>query len=202
MHIICSDLEGVFIPEIWINVAERTGIEALRLTTRDIPNYDELMQHRLKVMAENGLKLKDVTDAINGMEPLPGALDFVRWIRERTQLIVVSDTFLQFADPLMKKLERPTLFCHELEIAPDGSIANYKLRQPEAKRKTVLALKSLRYTVLAFGDSYNDTGMLEEADFGFFFRPPAKVIQDFPQFPVTEDYEALKEHIRKSLNLK
>lgn len=199
MHLICSDLEGVFIPEIWINVAERTGIEALRLTTRDIPNYDELMQHRLKVMAEHGLKLKDVADAISRMEPMPGALDFVRWIRERTQLIVVSDTFLQFAAPLMEKLEHPTLLCHELDIAPDGTIAHYRLRQPDAKRKTVLAFKSLLYTVLAFGDSYNDIGMLEEADFGFFFRPPENVVKEFPQYPVTTDYEALKEHIRASL---
>lgn len=201
MHLICSDLEGVFIPEIWINVAERTGIEALRLTTRNIPNYDELMQYRLKTMAEHGLKLKDVTDAIATMDPMPGALEFVRWIRKRTQLIVVSDTFLQFADPLMEKLERPTLFCHELEIGTDGSIANYKLRQPEAKRKTVLALKSLNYTVLAFGDSYNDIGMLEEADFGFFFRPPENVVKEFPQYPVTTDYEALKEYIKTSFKL-
>ncbi|TYT75942.1 bifunctional phosphoserine phosphatase/homoserine phosphotransferase ThrH [Desulfobotulus mexicanus] len=201
MHIICSDLEGVFIPEIWINVAERTGIEELRLTTRDISDYDELMTHRLKVLDTHGLKLQDIQEVIATMEPLPGAADFVHWLREKSQLIVVSDTFLQFAAPLMAKLNQPTLFCHELEVAADGQITAYKLRQKDAKSKTVRALKSLDYTVLAFGDSYNDTGMLKEADFGFFFQPPDNVVADFPQFPVTRDYETLKDHIRKSLGI-
>ncbi|MCW7753621.1 bifunctional phosphoserine phosphatase/homoserine phosphotransferase ThrH [Desulfobotulus sp. H1] len=201
MHIICSDLEGVFIPEIWINVAERTGISELRLTTRDISDYDELMTHRLKVLDAHGLKLQDIQAVIATMEPLPGAFEFVRWLREQSQLIVVSDTFLQFAAPLMEKLNRPTLFCHELEVAADGRITAYKLRQKDAKRKTVNALKSLDYTVLAFGDSYNDTGMLEASDFGFFFQPPDNVIKDFPQFPVTRDYETLKDFIRQSLKL-
>jgi phosphoserine/homoserine phosphotransferase len=201
MHIICSDLEGVFIPEIWINVAERTGIEELRLTTRDISDYDQLMTHRLKVLDAHGLKLQDIQAVIATMEPLPGAADFVGWLREKSQLIVVSDTFLQFAAPLMAKLNQPTLFCHELEVAADGQITNYRLRQKDAKRKTVHALKSLDYTVLAFGDSYNDVGMLEAADFGFFFQPPDNVVADYPQFPVTRDYETLKNHIRASLGV-
>jgi phosphoserine/homoserine phosphotransferase len=200
MEIICSDLEGVFVPEIWINVAEKTGIEALRLTTRDIPDYDVLMTRRLAILKEHGLKLKDIADVIATIDPLEGAVTFLDWIRATTQIIIVSDTFVEFAGPLMKKLGMPTLFCHSLSIAPDGSVAGYRLRQADAKRKTVVALKSLNYRVIAFGDSYNDTAMLKEADAGMLFRPPKNVIQEFPQFPVTQDYDALKTLIIEALN--
>ncbi len=193
MNIICSDLEGVFIPEIWINVAERTGIDDLRLTTRDISDYDVLMRKRLSIMSANGLKLKDITDVIATIDPLPGARDFLDWLREKTQVVVVSDTFLEFATPLMEKLGRPTLLCHGLTIDDNGAIADYNLRQDDGKRKVVQAFKGLNYEVLAMGDSYNDIAMLKEAHKGILFRPPQNVIDEFPQFPVTTTYEELKE---------
>jgi phosphoserine/homoserine phosphotransferase len=199
MNIICSDLEGVFVPEIWINVARKTGIEDLKLTTRDIPDYDVLMKRRLSILDDKGLKLKDITDVIATIDPLPGAREFMDWMRSVTQLIVVSDTFLQFAGPLMKKLGMPTLFCHELLIDDAGRVAGYQLRQPDAKRKTVLGLKNMNYKVIAFGDSYNDVNMLKEADRGFLFCPPQNVIDEFPQFPVTTDYEQLKAHIENAM---
>lgn len=202
MDIICSDLEGVFIPEIWINVAKKTGIEELKLTTRDISDYNVLMQKRLSILKENGLKLKDITDVIATMEPLPGARVFVDWLRSVSQLIVVSDTFLQFAGPLMEKLGMPTLFCHDLTIAGDGSVTGYNLRQEDAKRKTVLGLKSMNYRIIAFGDSYNDINMLKEADDAMLFCPPDNVIEEFPQFPVTRTYDELKILIEKALNKK
>lgn len=199
MEIICSDLEGVFVPEIWINVAKKTGIEELKLTTRDIPDYDVLMKRRLKILDERGLKLSDITDVIATMDPLPGAKEFMDWLRSVSQLIVVSDTFLEFAGPLMKKLGMPTLFCHNLEIDDRGFVRGYTLRQPDAKRKTVQALKGLNYRVVAFGDSYNDVNMLKEADKGFLFCPPQNVIDEFPQFPVTLEYDDLKLKIEKAL---
>lgn len=199
MEIICSDLEGVFVPEIWINVAKKTGIEELKLTTRDIPDYDVLMKRRLKILDERGLALKDITDVIATMDPMPGAIEFMDWLRSVSQLIVVSDTFLQFAGPLMKKLGMPTLFCHSLDIDDKGFIRGYSLRQPDAKRHTVLALKGLNYKVIAFGDSYNDVNMLKEADTGILFCPPQNVIDEFPQFPVTLNYDDLKIRIEKSL---
>jgi len=192
MHIICSDLEGVFVPEVWINVAEKTGIEALRRTTRDEPDYDKLMHYRMKILDEHGLKLNDIQEVIAQIRPLPGALDFIAWIKERTQLIVVSDTFIQFADPLMRQLGRPTLFCHTLIMDETNRITGYRLRQKDPKRKTVEALQSLTYQVIAMGDSYNDTSMLQQADVGILFRPPQNVIDDFPQFPLALDYESLK----------
>ncbi len=198
MHIICSDLEGVFTPEIWINVAKKTGIEELKLTTRDEPDYDVLMKRRLKILDENKLKIKDITDVIANLEPLEGAVEFVDWMRSESQLIIVSDTFEQFAGPLMKKLGMPTLFCHTLTIESDGSISDYNLRQDAAKKRTVLALKSLNYYVIAFGDSYNDIAMLKEANRSFLFRPPANVINEFPEFPVTDNYNDLKELIRQA----
>lgn len=200
MYVICSDLEGVFVPEVWINVAEKTGISDLRLTTRDISDYDVLMQRRIKILAEHGLKLKDIQHVIATIKPLDGALEFVRWIREVSQLIVVSDTFRQFAAPLMKQLERPTLFCHNLIVDDDDNIIGYKLRQPDPKRKTVQALQSLEYKVIAFGDSYNDTTMLTQAEVGILFRPPQNVIDDFPQLPVTYEYDQLKQMIAERLN--
>ncbi len=201
MDILCSDLEGVFVPEIWINVAERTGIEELRKTTRDIPVYEELMDMRLAILDEKKIKIQDITDVIAGMEPLEGALDFLNWVRKRAQVIVVSDTFEQFAGPLMGKLGWPTLFCNRLEIDPDGKVTGYKLRQKDGKRKSVLALKSLEYTVTAFGDSYNDISMLKEADTAALFRPPENVISDYPEFPVTNTYDELKEILKEAMGL-
>ena len=193
MNIICSDLEGVLVPEIWINVAERTGIEELRLTTRDIADYDVLMKKRLSILDAKGLKLKDITDVIATIDPLPGAKAFLDWLRAKTQVIIVSDTFVEFARPLMEKLGWPTLLCHGLTIDATGAIADYNLRQDEGKRKVVQALKGLNYEVLAMGDSYNDIGMLKEAHKGILFRPPQNVIDEFPQFPVTTTYDELKE---------
>lgn len=192
MYVICSDLEGVFVPEVWINVAEKTGIKELRLTTRDISDYDVLMRGRIKILAERGLTLKDIQNVIETIQPLPGALDFISWTKERTQLIVVSDTFIQFADPMMRKLGRPTLFCHTLVIDENNRIIDYKLRQKDPKRRTAQALQSMNYQVIGMGDSYNDINMLKQSDVGILFRPPDNVIKDYPQFPVANDYESLK----------
>jgi len=192
MHIVCSDLEGVFVPEIWINVAEKTGIEELRLTTRDIADYNELMQKRLSILDRHNIKLGDITRVIDEMEPLPGAVDFLNWLRERSQVIIVSDTYVQFAGPLMRQLGWPTLFCHTLLVAPDGAISDYRLRQEDGKRKSVEAMQGLNFHVLAMGDSYNDISMLKAADAGILFRPPENVVSEFPQFPVAREYEDLK----------
>jgi phosphoserine/homoserine phosphotransferase len=199
MHVICSDLEGVFVPEIWINVAERTGIDELRLTTRDISDYDELMKRRLAILDANQLKLKDLTDVIAGMDPLPGARAFLDWLRARSQVIIVSDTYVEFARPLMEKLGWPTLFCHNLTIDDSGAVAGYNLRQTDGKRKVVEALKSLNYRVLAMGDSYNDINMLKAAHQGILFCPPRNVIEGYPQFPVAASYDDLKEIFGKAL---
>jgi len=199
MNIICSDLEGVFVPEIWINVALKTGIEELKLTTRDISDYDVLMKKRLGILDQHGLKITDITDVIATMDPLEGAVEFLNWIRERTQIIIVSDTFTQFAGPLMKKLGWPTLFCHTLSIDQSGRVADYNLRQPDGKKRTVMALQSLEYRVVAFGDSYNDIAMLQAADAGILFRPPENVVQDFPELPVTTDYAGLKKRLEVEL---
>jgi len=192
MKLACLDLEGVLVPEIWINVAELTGIDDLRLTTRDMPDYDELMTHRLKVLDKHDLKLSVIQSVIDDMGPLPGASEFLDWLRERYQLIILSDTFYEFGMPLMRQLGSPTLFCHNLEIK-DDYIANYRLRQQDQKRKAVQAFHSLNYKVIAAGDSYNDTSMLKEADAGILFSPPQNVIDEFPQFPVTNNYEELKQ---------
>ena len=200
MNIICSDLEGVFTPEIWINVAEKTGIEELRLTTRDIADYDVLMKRRLTILDENNLKIDDIKAVIATMNPLDGAVEFLNWLRSCTQIIVVSDTFDQFARPLMEKLGWPTLFCHTLSISPDGFISDYILRQKDAKREAVVALKSLNYSTIALGDSYNDITMLKEADNGILFNPPDNVINEYPEFPVTFSYEELKSIIENILS--
>ena len=192
MNIVCSDLEGVFVPEVWINVAEKTGIEELKLTTRDISDYDVLMQKRLAVLDAHNLKLKDITDVIATIDPLAGAVTFLDWLRSETQVIIVSDTFTQFAGPLMEKLNMPTLFCNTLTIGDDGRITGYQLRQKDGKRQTVLALRSLNYTITAMGDSYNDISMIKEADTGILFRPPENVVAEYPDLPVAEDYETLK----------
>ncbi|QTA89288.1 Phosphoserine phosphatase/homoserine phosphotransferase bifunctional proteiP [Desulfonema magnum] len=199
MYIVCSDLEGVYTPEIWINVAEKTGIEELRLTTRDISDYDKLMKRRLSILHENGLKIKDITDVIATMDPLEGAKEFLDWLRSRTPLIVVSDTFVQFAGPLMEKLGRPTLFCNSLSIEPDGTVSGYNLRQKDGKRKTAIALRGLNYKIIGVGDSYNDINMLKEADKGILFRPPENVTEEFPELPVTYKYDELKTIIQKEL---
>ncbi len=200
MYIICSDLEGVFVPEIWINVAEKTGIAELRLTTRDISDYDVLMKKRLSILRENNLKLKDITDVIATMKPLDGALEFVNWVKAQAQLIVVSDTYTQFAGPLMKQLGWPTLFCNTLKIGNDGAVEDYLLRQKDGKRKVAQALKDLNYKVIAMGDSYNDISMLQEADHGILFRPPQNVMDEFPDFPVTEEYAELRTIMEKILS--
>jgi len=191
MDLACLDLEGVLVPEIWIRVAETTGIADLRLTTRDISNYDDLMQHRLQVMDKAGITLSQIQAVISDMGPMPGARDFLDWLRDRYQVVILSDTFYEFAMPLMVQLGYPTLLCHKLEVV-DDRIVGYTLRQPAAKRAAVQAFHSLKYQVVATGDSYNDTGMLSEADAGVLFCPPANVIAEFPQFPVATDYEELK----------
>ena len=193
MKIICADMEGIFTPEIWIRVAGKTGIEELKLTTRDISDYDVLMKRRLGILAENGLKLKDITAVIETMDPLEGALEFLNWARERTQIVVVSDTYVEFARPLLRKLGWPTLFCNTLTIAPDGSITGYNLRQKDGKRQTVLSLRRLNYHILAVGDSYNDITMLKEADAGVLFKPPENVRSEYPELPATYNYDELKE---------
>jgi len=175
MDIVCSDLEGIFTPEIWINFAEITGIEELRLTTRDISDYDVLMKRRLAILDENNLKLDDIQAVIAKMEPLEGALEFLDWLRSMMQVIIVSDTYVEFAGPLMEKLGQPTLFCNTLTVAADGSIGGYNLRQPDGKKKVALALKTLNYRVIAVGDSYNDITMLKAADHAILYCPPANV---------------------------
>lgn len=189
--IACLDLEGVLVPEIWINVAERTGIEALRRTTRDEPDYDKLMRYRIGILDEHGLGLGDIQDVIATMAPLDGAGAFLDWLRERFQVIILSDTFEEFASPLMKQLGYPTLFCHSLAVDGGGKIEAHRIRIADGKRKAVMCLKLLNFGVVAAGDSYNDTTMLKEADAGILFRPPDNVIQEFPQFPVTRTYDEL-----------
>jgi phosphoserine/homoserine phosphotransferase len=196
MEIVCLDLEGVLVPEIWINFAKRTGIEALKATTRDIPDYDVLMRQRLRILDEHKLGLKDIQSVIADMGPLPGAREFVAWVREHFQLIILSDTFYEFAHPLMRQLDWPTIMCHKLECNAEGRITHYVLRQPDQKRAVVKALHSLNFRVIAAGDSYNDTNMLSEADKGILFDAPENVIREFPQFPVTRNYEELKREIR------
>ncbi len=191
MQIACLDLEGVLVPEIWINVAERTGIKELRATTRDVPDYDALMRQRLRILDEHHLKLADIQQVIAGMGPLPGANDFLDRLRKKFQVIILSDTFYDFAAPLMEQLGHPTLLCHRLKIDAAGRVADYHLRMPDQKREAVKALHYLKFKVIAAGDSYNDTAMLAEADAGILFCPPKNVIAEFPQFPVTTTYDEL-----------
>jgi phosphoserine/homoserine phosphotransferase len=195
MQVVCLDLEGVLIPEIWIEFSQRTGIAEFRRTTRDEPDYDKLMRWRLALLRQHGLKLADIQAVIAGMAPLPGAREFLDALRGRYQVIILSDTFYEFADPLMRQLGRPTLFCHRLVVDGAGFVADYKLRQPDQKRHAVNALKGLNYRVIAAGDSYNDTGMLGAADAGFFIHPPASIVAQFPQFPVNADYAELLANI-------
>jgi len=192
MELACLDLEGVLVPEIWIAFAERTGIEALRATTRDIPDYNVLMKQRLALLDQHGLRIDDIQAVIATLEPLPGAIDFVDWLRERFQVIILSDTFYEFSQPLMRQLKWPTLFCHRLITDEGGRVVDYKLRQEDPKRASVKALHSLNYRVIAAGDSYNDTSMLGEADVGFLIHAPQNVIDEFPQFKAVDSLEELK----------
>ena len=196
--IVTLDLEGVLVPEIWIAFAEKTGIEALRRTTREEPDYDVLMRYRLDILKENNLKLTDIQEVIGGLAPLEGAKEFLDALRAKTQVVILSDTFLQFATPLMHQLDWPTIFCHHLEVENDV-VENYCLRQPDQKRKAVAAFRSLNYRVIAAGDSYNDTTMLGEADTGFLFRSPDNVKAEFSQFRSAEEYDELMGLIRGEL---
>lgn len=192
MEILCLDMEGVLTPEIWEAVAERTRIHELLKTTRDIPVYDDLMRLRLKVIAEHDLSMSLIEEVVAGMDPLPGAVDFLSWARSRFQIAIISDTYYQLAMPLVEKLGGPLLLCHNLEIENDR-IVGYRIRQPDPKRRSVQSFKSLKYPVFSVGDSYNDVSMLEEADAGFFYRAPEHVRAEFPQFEAAEDYPALQD---------
>lgn len=200
MEIACLDLEGVLIPEIWIAFAEKTGIEALKRTTRDEPDYDVLMRYRLDILEKNGLGLNEIQEVISTLSPLDGAKDFVDWLRERFQVVILSDTFYEFAQPLMRQLGFPTLLCHKLEVDQTGRVVNYKLRQANPKRQAVVGFKSMYYRTIAAGDSYNDTTMLAEADAGILFHAPQNVIDEFPQFPAVHDFESLKKEFIKASN--
>jgi phosphoserine/homoserine phosphotransferase len=197
--ILAMDLEGVLVPEIWIGVAEKTGIAELRRTTRDEPDYDKLMRGRLAILDREGIRIDTIHQVIGQLEPLPGAAEFLAWARERTQVIILSDTFAQFAHPLMRKLAWPTLFCHNLEIEASGRISGYRLRMADQKRHSTAAFKALNFRVCAVGDSYNDTSMLGEANQGILFRPSANVVCDFPQFPVVTDHTALRQLVETFL---
>ncbi len=199
MWVVCSDLEGVFVPEVWINVAKITGIEKLKITTRDEPDYDKLMKYRLNILDEHNLKIQDIQQVISNIKPLPGALEFTKWLRDISRFVIVSDTFQEFAKPLMKQLDDPFILCHSLEIAKDGRITNYKLRQSDPKRHTVEAFQSMNFKVIAFGDSYNDVSMLKKAEVGILFGPPQKVIDEFPELPVAHNYAELKALIEQHI---
>jgi len=202
VELACLDLEGVLIPEIWIAFAEKTGIQELKATTRDIPDYDVLMRQRLDILKQHNLGINEIQSVISELSPLPGAVEFVSWLRERFQVVILSDTFYEFSAPLMKQLGYPTLFCHKLEVAESGEITDYKLRQADPKRTSIKAFHSLNYRCIAAGDSYNDTTMLSEADAGILFNAPANVIEEFPQFPAVTGYDALKQEFIKASDRK
>lgn len=200
MYIVCSDLEGVFVPEIWVNVSANTGIDELKLTTRDISDYNVLMKRRLELLRKYGLTLRDVQNVISLLKPLPGALEFIDWLRSKTQLIVVSDTFTEFAEPLIRELGRPTLFCHHLTTDETGNITDYNLRQEDGKKHVVESLQSLNYKVIAIGDSYNDISMLRKADYGILYNPPQNVSAENSDLEVVKTYSTLKRIIDGLLN--
>lgn len=200
--IACLDLEGVLVPEIWINVALKTGIEELKITTREMPDYDKLMKQRLAILERHNLRINDIQEVIDHMGPLEGATSFIAWLRERCQVIILSDTFYQFALPLMRQLGYPTLFCNQLEIDPSGRILSHHMRMPNQKKYSVAAFKSLNFFTMAAGDAYNDTAMLGEADAGFFFRPPEHLPKEFPNFPVTQTYSELQARFAKAGELR
>ncbi len=191
MQVVCLDMEGVLVPEIWIEFSKRSGIPELSRTTRDEPDYDKLMRFRLELLDRHGMKLADIQRVIGDMGPLPGAREFLDDLRSRYQVFILSDTFYEFADPLMRQLGRPTLLCHRLEIDAEGRVRNYRLRMPDQKRAAVNALRGLNYQVMAAGDSYNDTAMLGAAHAGFFIHAPETITTQFPQFPVTGSYAEL-----------
>ncbi|WP_020408792.1 bifunctional phosphoserine phosphatase/homoserine phosphotransferase ThrH [Hahella ganghwensis] len=201
MELACLDLEGVLIPEIWIAFAEKTAIPELRATTRDVPDYDVLMRQRLEILDKHGYGLPDIQAVISTLDPLPGAKEFLDWLRARFQLVILSDTFYEFAMPLMEKLGMPTLFCHRLKTDENGKVTDYVLRQPDPKRASVKAFHGLNYYVIAAGDSYNDTTMLSEADAGILFHAPDNVIAEFPQFPAVHTYDDLKAEFIKASRL-
>ena len=200
MHIVCSDLEGVFVPEIWVNVSIHTGIDELKLTTRDISDYNVLMKRRLELLRKYGLTLRDVQNVISLLKPLPGALEFIDWLRSKTQLIIVSDTFSEFADPLIRQLGRPTLLCHHLTTDKEGNITDYNLRQEDAKMHVVTALQDLNYKVVAIGDSYNDISMLRKAEHAILYNPPQNVADEHKDLQVVKTYASLKRTISQLLN--
>ena len=190
--IACLDLEGVLLPEIWIKFAEKSGIDELKITTRDIPDYSKLMRTRLQILESHNLKINDIQNVIKTLKPLEGAKEFLSWLKSEFQVIILSDTFYEFSGPLMKQLEYPTLFCHQLVIDNNGSILDFQLRQEDQKTKAVKALQGLNFKVISAGDSYNDTGMLQQADSGILFCPPESVIKEFPQFPIANNYKDFK----------
>ena len=200
MYIVCSDLEGVFVPEIWVNVSRHSGIDELKLTTRDISDYNVLMKRRLELLRKYGLTLRDVQNVISLLKPLPGALEFVDWVRTKTQLIIVSDTFSEFADPLLRQLGRPTLFCHHLTTDVEGNIRDYNLRQNDGKKHVVEAMQSLNYKVIAIGDSYNDISMLKKADYGILYNPPQNVADEHNDIKVIKTFASLKRIISQLIN--
>jgi len=200
VEIACLDLEGVLVPEIWIAFAEKTGIEELRKTTRDEPDYDVLMNYRLDILRREGLGLNEIQEVIATLKPLDGAVEFVDWLRQRFQVVILSDTFYEFANPLMAQLGYPTLLCHRLESDDQGRVTNYRLRQANPKRQAIVALKSIYYRTIAAGDSYNDTTMLAEADAGILFHAPQNVIEEFPQFPAVQSFAELKQEFIRASN--
>ena len=199
MNIVCLDLEGVLVPEIWIAFAGASGIPELKRTTRDEPDYDKLMRWRLGVLKEHGLGLKEIQDTIATIDPIPGAREFLDELRSITQVIIISDTFTQFAGPLMKKLGWPTIFCNSLEVAPDGGITGFRMRIEDSKLATVRALQSIGFETIAAGDSHNDLGMIRISKAGFLFKSTKQIIREYPQFPAYETYEELMEAIKKAL---
>jgi len=198
MNLACLDLEGVLIPEVWINFAELTGIEELKATTRDIPDYNVLMQQRLRILKEHNLGLNEIQEVISKLKPMEGAAEFLDWLRERFQVVILSDTFYEFGMPFMAQLGYPTLLCHKLEVDENGIITDYKLRQEDPKRQCIKRFHELNLKCIATGDSYNDTTMLGEANAGILFCPPQNVIDEFPQFPVARNYEELKAEFLKA----
>ena len=199
MNIVCLDLEGVLVPEIWIAFAEETGIPELKKTTRDEPDYDKLMNYRLKILKEHGLGLKEIQETIAKIDPMPGAKEFLDELRSITQVIIISDTFTQFASPLMKKLGMPTIFCNTLEVAENGEITGFKMRCEKSKLTTVKALRSIGYDTIASGDSHNDLGMIEASKAGFLFRSTEQIKKDYPQYPAFEEYDELLAAIKAAL---
>ena len=197
--IVAFDLEGVFLPEIWIAVAERTGLPELRRTTRDEPDYDKLMHERMAILERHGLTLADIQQVIAGMAPLSGAVEFLAWMRQAAQMVIITDSFYEFVTPFLPKLGWPTVFAHTLEVDARGMLSGYRLRVQQGKRKAVQSFAALGFRTAAVGDSYNDTAMLSAADCGILFRPPDNVIRDFPQFPVTRTYAALQSEIERFL---